>query len=199
MDYNSINNCMSDQQKLSLSASALNQILGREPQTYDEINDKMSDQQKLSLIASALQELKEGGGEKAPLYISPYFQDYSDDGQSVDEGDIEGIQGMGTTYEALYDFVLFGQDPEYARSFLCLPSIELYDGSYASATVPTQYGTDDNGDVVFIFSIFCASDNKYRTYSLTCTESLETAGDGHAIDAHWKRITTIPNGENMEF
>lgn len=200
MDYNSINNCMSNRQKLSMMAADLQQMAGATPNTYDEINDKMTDQQKLSLMASAIETIKnQGGGEKAPLYISPYFQDYSDDGLSEDEGDIEGIQGRGTTYEMLSDFVLFGQDPEYARSFLCIPSIGLYDGSYANATVPTQYGIDDSGDIVFVFSIFCANDNKYRTYSLTCTESLETAEDGHAVDAHWKRIITIPNGENMEF
>lgn len=73
MDYNSINNCMSDQQKLSLAASALNQMVRQEPKTYDEINDKMTDQQKLSLIAAALQELKDnsgGGGKVLTLHYT---------------------------------------------------------------------------------------------------------------------------------
>lgn len=76
MDYNSINNCMSGQQKLSLAASALNQMVGQEPKTYDEINDTMSDQQKLSIIASALQTLKDQGGGSGTIeplndYLDP--------------------------------------------------------------------------------------------------------------------------------
>lgn len=59
LTYDSINNCMSDQQKLSLMAANLQQMVGREPQAYDEINNKMSDRQKLSLIAAALDELKD--------------------------------------------------------------------------------------------------------------------------------------------
>lgn len=61
MDFDSINNCMSDQQKLSLSAASLSTLTGGEL-TYDDINNKMSDQQKLSLIASSLTKL--GGSLK---------------------------------------------------------------------------------------------------------------------------------------
>lgn len=61
MDFDSINNCMSDQQKLSLSAASLSTLTGGEL-TYDDINNRMSDQQKLSLIASSLTKL--GGSLK---------------------------------------------------------------------------------------------------------------------------------------
>lgn len=56
MDFDSINNCMSDQQKLSLSAASLSALTGGEL-TYDDINNKMNDHEKLSLIASALTQL----------------------------------------------------------------------------------------------------------------------------------------------
>ena len=82
MDYNSINNCMSDQQKLSLAASALNQMVKQEPKTYDEINNTMSDQQKLSIIASALQTLKDQGGGGATLTINIGSTTYTYDGSS---------------------------------------------------------------------------------------------------------------------
>lgn len=59
MDFGSINNCMSDQQKLSLSAASLSALTGG-GLTYDDINNKMNDHEKLSLIASALTQL--GGG-----------------------------------------------------------------------------------------------------------------------------------------
>ena len=56
MDFDSINNCMSDQQKLSLSAASLSAITGS-GLTYDDINNKMNDHEKLSLIASELTKL----------------------------------------------------------------------------------------------------------------------------------------------
>ena len=56
MDFDSINNCMSDQQKLSLSAASLSAITGG-GLTYDDINNKMNDHEKLSLIASELTKL----------------------------------------------------------------------------------------------------------------------------------------------
>ena len=52
----SYNNCMSDQQKLSLSAASLSAITGS-GLTYDDINNKMNDHEKLSLIASELTKL----------------------------------------------------------------------------------------------------------------------------------------------
>ena len=61
MDFDSINNCMSDQQKLSLSAASLSALTGGSL-TYDDINNKMNDHEKLSLIASALTQLGGGGG-----------------------------------------------------------------------------------------------------------------------------------------
>lgn len=72
LTYDSINNCMSDQQKLSLMAANLQQMVGREPKTYDEINNKMSDQQKLSLIAAALDELKDKPSGEESLAIDEY-------------------------------------------------------------------------------------------------------------------------------
>lgn len=66
MDFDSINNCMSDQQKLSLSAASLSALTGGSL-TYDDINNKMNDHEKLSLIASALTQL--GGGEALTINI----------------------------------------------------------------------------------------------------------------------------------
>lgn len=66
MDFDSINNCMSDQQKLSLSAASLSALTGGS-QTYDDINNKMNDHEKLSLIASALTQLDGGSGAILPL------------------------------------------------------------------------------------------------------------------------------------
>lgn len=67
MDFDSINNCMSDQQKLSLSAASLSALTGGSL-TYDDINNKMNDHEKLSLIASALTQLG-GGGEALTINI----------------------------------------------------------------------------------------------------------------------------------
>lgn len=66
MDFDSINNCMSDQQKLSLSAASLSALTGGSL-TYDDINNKMNDHEKLSLIASALTQLDGGSGAILPL------------------------------------------------------------------------------------------------------------------------------------
>lgn len=71
MDFDSINNCMSDQQKLSLSAASLSALTGGSL-TYDDINNKMDDHEKLSLIASALTQLG-GGGGGAILPLSDYL------------------------------------------------------------------------------------------------------------------------------
>ena len=60
MDYDSINNHMNKQEKLSLSAAATRQMADNNPQTYDEINSYMTNQQKLSMIAADLQQLVDG-------------------------------------------------------------------------------------------------------------------------------------------
>lgn len=90
MDFDSINNCMSDQQKLSLSAASLSARTGGSL-TYDDINNKMNDHEKLSLIASALTQL--GSGEALTINIgsTTYVYDGSEpvtitilDGESME-------------------------------------------------------------------------------------------------------------------
>lgn len=82
MDFNSINNCMSDRQKLSLSAAALQQMISGNL-TYDDINNKMSDQQKLSLIAASLQKLS---GEEGSSVISGQIDiNFENGGASVSD------------------------------------------------------------------------------------------------------------------
>lgn len=74
MDFDSINNCMSDQQKLSLSAASLSALTGGSL-TYDDINNKMNDHEKLSLIASALTQLG-GGGETLTINVGSTTYEY---------------------------------------------------------------------------------------------------------------------------
>ena len=137
MDYNSINNCMSDQQKLSLAASALNQMADNEPKTYDEINDKMTDQQKLSLIAAALQELKDsssGGGKVLTLsYTTDDFE--ADPSWGVESGSAVALcitptitdqNGVQYTLDELMDMFNAGE-----RLFIKnLPIVVGWNGEY---------------------------------------------------------------------
>lgn len=188
MDFNSINNCMSNQQKLSLSAAALQQMIDNGELTYDDINNKMSDQQKLSLIASALQELKDKSSAPLPLYIMPSFADYSDEGDTP-TGELYSIQGRGTSFETFTDAMLFGFDPEFYHPLMVTPSVELPNGIYLNANVPAQYGSNANGEPEIVFSIYDSAASKEYVYSLTLSQSEEEArGGGHAIDAIWQRL-----------
>lgn len=54
MDYEEINDHMTEQQKSSLRAAMLQQMAGT-TMTYDEINNCLSEQQKMSLMTAALQ------------------------------------------------------------------------------------------------------------------------------------------------
>lgn len=186
MDYNSINNCMSDQQKLSLSAAALQEMVNGDL-TYDDINNKMSDQQKLSLIAASLQELKDKSGV-APVYIEPSIQDFSEDGGGS-TGEIFDIQGWMTSYESFTNAVIFGFSPDSYRPVRVAPLVELPNDNYLAGTVPAQFRTNGDGDVEVVFHIYSTAETKDRIYSLVLSQSEEEArGGGHAIDAVWTRL-----------
>lgn len=186
MDFNSINNCMSDQQKLSLSAAALQQMVNGNL-TYDDINNKMSDQQKLSLIAASLQELKDKSGA-APVYIQPDIQDFSEDGGS-DTGEIFNIEGSRTSYESFTDAVIYGHVPRSYRPVFVIPGIELPNGNYLDGSVPAQFRTNGDGDIEVVFHIYSTAETKDRIYSLVLSQSEEEAwGGGHAINAVWTRL-----------
>ena len=58
MDYEEINDHMTEQQKSSLRAAVLQQMAGT-TMTYDEINNCLSEQQKTSLMTAALQTMVE--------------------------------------------------------------------------------------------------------------------------------------------
>lgn len=78
MDYDEVNNCMTEQQKNSLKTAALQrllqQVLGasQEYTSYDDVNNRLTEQQKNSYQTAALQQLAEagiggGGGAIVPL------------------------------------------------------------------------------------------------------------------------------------
>ena len=76
MDYDEVNNCMTEQQKNSLKTAALQQLLqkvvggAQEYTSYDDVNNQLTEQQKNSYQTAALQRLAEadiGGGIIVPL------------------------------------------------------------------------------------------------------------------------------------
>lgn len=76
MDYDEVNNCMTEQQKNSLKTAALQQLLqkvlggAQEYTSYDDVNNQLTEQQKNSYQTAALQQLAEadiGGGTIVPL------------------------------------------------------------------------------------------------------------------------------------
>lgn len=67
MDYDEVNNCMTEQQKNSLKTAALQQLLqqvlggAQEYTSYDDVNNQLTEQQKNSYQTAALQQLAEAG------------------------------------------------------------------------------------------------------------------------------------------
>lgn len=84
MDYDEVNNCMTEQQKNSLKTAALQQLLqkvlggAQEYTSYDDVNNQLTEQQKNSYQTAALQQLVEagiGGGKQYTLMLDSLLLD----------------------------------------------------------------------------------------------------------------------------
>lgn len=84
MDYDEVNNCMTEQQKNSLKTAALQQLLqqvlggAQEYTSYDDVNNQLTEQQKNSYQTAALQQLVEagiGGGKQYTLMLDTLLLD----------------------------------------------------------------------------------------------------------------------------
>ena len=187
MDYDEVNNCMTEQQKNSLKTAALQQLLQQvlgapqEYTSYDDVNNQLTEQQKNSYQTAALQQLVEagiGGGKQYTLILDTTLSD-------VEEilplsSDIDGSDTSAKLIGiSVSDFLQYLEDVTTGgRTDLPNLKVHVYDAgsgmdafTVGDVSIVYRYtGEDDpeTGDPIFhyylSFAAYSSTDEIYKYY-----------------------------------
>lgn len=211
MDYDEVNNCMTEQQKNSLKTAALQQLLqkviggAQEYTSYDDVNNQLTEQQKNSYQTAALQQLAEadigGGGAIVPL------SDYINDMWVITDKD-----GLISAIEDGKGFYL-GDSQARVVSIL---GGAVADGKITLTTSPIVDGSNGQlAQIAITYDEVTGAPISQETYAFTWPHvtsvgagfsllnlgklTLNIGNDTYEYDGSQDVNITIADGENMEF
>lgn len=210
MDYDEVNNCMTEQQKNSLKTAALQQLLqkvvggAQEYTSYDDVNNQLTEQQKNSYQAAALQQLAEadiGGDVIVPL------SDYIDENWVITDKD-----GLISAIEDGKGFYL---GDSHARAVIILGGA-VADGKITLTTSPTVDGSNGQlAQMAITYDEVTGAPISQEAYAFTWPHvtsvgagfsllnlgklTLNIGSNTYEYDGSQDVNITIADGENMGF
>lgn len=216
MDYDEVNNCMTEQQKNSLKTAALQQLLqkvlggAQEYTSYDDVNNQLTEQQKNSYQTAALQQLAEagvGGGDIVDL--TPYF-----DPQTFTL-DVEEVIPLVREGGHIYSLNISGQGEEGMT--MCFSGAVIQNNLLQFTGVPVMMRNGTSGNIVtynFAFDATTGAIDPSSMANFPATLNYNTTQGGdlklHSLTINVGSATyeydgsqdvnvTIADGENMGF